>query len=88
MMLAMGYIHIPSIITVSSCIYVLHHINGLYQNVWSRANSCHFFKKIYMLLHDLSWIPIIMQSFTPASCLVFEMHLSKLNKKKKKNFEN
>ena len=52
-----------------------------------------------MLLHDLSWIPIIMQSFTPVSCLVFEMRLSKLNnnnnnnnndnkKKKKKNFEN
>ena len=42
MMLAMGYMHTPSIITVSSCIYGLHHINGLYDNVWPRANSCHF----------------------------------------------
>ena len=32
-----------------------------------------FYKKINMLLHDLSWIPIIMQSFTPVSCLVFEI---------------
>ena len=48
------------------------------------------YKKNNMLLHDLSWIPIIMQSFTPVSGLVFEMRLSKLSnkKKKKKNFEN
>ena len=32
MMLAMGYIHILSIITVGSCIYGFVHINGLYYN--------------------------------------------------------
>ena len=42
MKLAMGYIHIPSFIILGSCIYGLHHINGLYYNVWPRANSCHF----------------------------------------------
>ena len=48
------------------------------------------YKKINMLLHDLSWIPIIMQSFTPVSCLVFEMRQSKLNNNNNnnKNFEN
>ena len=45
------------------------------------------YKKINMLLHDLSWIPIIVQSFNHVSCLVFEIRLSKLNNnnKKKKN---
>ena len=40
--LAMCYIHIPSFIILGSCIYGLRHINGLYHNVWPRANSCHF----------------------------------------------
>ena len=31
-----------------------------------------------MLLHHLSWIPIIMKGFTPVSCLVLEVCLSKL----------
>ena len=88
MKLAMGYIHIPSFIILGPWIYELYHINGLYHNVWPRANSCHFLlftskqnclQKINMLLHDLSWIPIIMQSFTPVSCLVFEIRQSKLN---------
>ena len=63
---------------------------GLYYNVWPRANSCHFllFTNKLMLLHNLSWIPIIIQSLTPVSCLVFEIHQSKLNKKKKTNIEN
>ena len=42
MKLAMGYIHIPSFIILGSCIYGLHHINGLCHNVWPKANSCHF----------------------------------------------
>ena len=42
MKLAMGYTHIPSFIILGSCIYELHHINGLYHNVWPRANSCNF----------------------------------------------
>ena len=46
------------------------------------------YKKINMLLHDLSWIPIIVQSFNPVSCLVFEICLSKLNNNNNKNFEN
>ena len=52
------------------------------------------YKKLNMLLHDLSWIPIIMQSFNPVSCLVFEIRLSKLNNNnnnnnnKKTNLEN
>ena len=50
------------------------------------------YKKINMLLHDLSWIPIIIQSFNPVSCLVFEIRQSKLNNNNnnnnKKNFEN
>ena len=57
----------------------------------TKASSSFFVvnKKINMLLHDLSWIAIIMQSFTPVSCLVFEVCQSKLNKKKKKtNIEN
>ena len=40
--LAMGYIHTPSFIILGSCIYELHQINGLYHNVWPRANFCHF----------------------------------------------
>ena len=47
------------------------------------------YKKINMLLHDLSWIPIIIQSFNPLSCLVFEIRQSKLNNNNnKKNFKN
>ena len=34
--LAMGYKHIPSFIILGSCIYALHHFNGLYHNVWPR----------------------------------------------------
>ena len=41
--LAMGYMSIPSFNILGSCIYELHHINGLYHNVWPKANSCHFF---------------------------------------------
>ena len=61
MKLAMGYIHIPSYIILGSWIYRLHHINGLYHNVWPGENSCHFLlftskqnslKKINMLLHN------------------------------------
>ena len=40
--LAMGYMSLPSFIILGSCIYELHHINGLYHNVWPKANSCHF----------------------------------------------
>ena len=49
-----------------------------------------------MLLHDLSWIPISVQSFISISYPVFEIRLSKLNnnnnnkkkkKKKKKKIE-
>ena len=36
--LTMGYMSIPSV----SCIYELHHINGLYHNVWPKANFCNF----------------------------------------------
>ena len=39
-----------------------------------------------MLLHDLSWIPISVQSFICISYTVVEIRLSKLNNKK--NFEN
>ena len=52
------------------------------------------YKKTDMLLHDLSWIPIMVQSFNPVSCLVFEMRQSKLNNNnnnnnnKKTNIEN
>ena len=42
MKLAMGYMSIPSFIILGSCIYELHHINGLYHNVWPKANFCHF----------------------------------------------
>ena len=42
MKLAMGYIHIPIFIILGSCIYELNQINGLYYNVWLRANFCHF----------------------------------------------
>ena len=40
MKLAMGYIHTPSFIIPGSCIYGLHHINGLsynvhFPNVWA-----------------------------------------------------
>ena len=31
--LAMGYMSIPSFIILGSCVYELHHINGLYNNV-------------------------------------------------------
>ena len=46
------------------------------------------YKKINMLLHDLSWIPIIMQSFNPISCLVFEIRQSKLNNNNNNNNNN
>ena len=97
MKLAMGYMSIPSFIILGSCIYELHHINGLYHNVLPKANFVIFcclqinkivYKKINMLLHDLSWIPIIMQSFTPVSCLVFEICLSKLNNNNNNNNNN
>ena len=87
----MGYMSIPSFIILGSCIYELHHINGLYHNVLPKANFCRLqinkivYKKINMLLHDLSWIPIIMQSFTPVSCVVFEICLSKLNNNNNNN---
>ena len=80
--LAMGYMSIVSFIILCSCIYGLHHINGLYSNVWPKANSCHFLlftskqnclQKISVLLHDLSVLP---------PYLVFEIGLSKLNNKK------
>ena len=35
------------------------------------------YKEIKMLLHDLSWISISVQSFISISFLVFEIHLSK-----------
>ena len=79
----MAYMSIPSFILLSSCIYELHQINGLYHNVWPKVKFLSFSKN-KMLLHNLLWIPIIMQSFTTVSCLVFEMRLSKLNN----NFEN
>ena len=44
------------------------------------------YKKINMLLHDLSWIPIIMQSLNPVSCLVFEIRQSKLNNNNNYNY--
>ena len=74
--LVIGYMSIPRFIIPGSCIYGLYHINCLYHLV--------VYKNINMLLHDLSWIPIIMQSCTPVSCLVFEIRLSKLNNNKKK----
>ena len=42
-----------------------------------------------MLLHDLSWIPTLVQSFISISYLVFEIRLLKLNNNNdnKKNFE-
>ena len=95
------YLLVPSFFIIGSCVYELHHINGLYHNVLPKANFCHFLfftskqnclQKINMLLHDLLWIPIIMQSFTPVSGLVFEIRLSKLknnnNNNKKNKFEN
>ena len=48
--------------------------------------------QIKMLLHDLSWIPIFVQSFISISYLVFEIRLLKLNdnnnNNQKKNFES
>ena len=54
----------------------------IFSDACPRANctskqSC--LQNIYMLLYNLSWIPIIMQRFTPVSCFVFEVHLLKLN---------
>ena len=56
------------------------------------------YKQINMLLHTLSWIPTMVQSFIFIPCAVFEICVLKLNnnnnndkkkkKKKKKNFEN
>ena len=49
------------------------------------------YKQNNILLHDLSWIPIFVQSFISVSFLVFEIRLSKLNNNtndNKKNFEN
>ena len=83
----MGYMSVPSFINLGSCIYELHYINCLYHNVWPKANFL-LFTKINMLLHDPSWIPIIMQSFTPLSFLVFEMRLSKLNNNNNNNNKN
>ena len=40
-----------------------------------------------MLLHDLSWILIFVESFISVSFLVYEIRLSKLNNNNK-NFEN
>ena len=41
-----------------------------------------------MLLHDLSWIPIFVQSFISISYLGFEIRLLKLNNNNNKKFEN
>ena len=49
------------------------------------------YKKTDMLLHDLSWIPIMVQSFNPVSCLVFEIlnnNNNNNNNNKKTNIEN
>ena len=44
MKLAMGYMSIPSYIILGSCIYGLHHINCLYDNILPGTNSCCFLK--------------------------------------------
>ena len=46
------------------------------------------YKNINMLLHDLLWIPIIMPSLTPVSCLVFEIRLSKQTTEQQNNNNN
>ena len=46
------------------------------------------YRQIEMLLHDLSWISIFVQSFFSLSYLVFEIRLSKLNNNNNnENFE-
>ena len=68
--------------------YIAHFI-CLYNNVLPGGL---FVDEIKMLLHDLSWIPIFVQSLISISYLVFEIRLSKLNNnnnnnKKKKKIE-
>ena len=50
------------------------------------------YQEIKMLLHDLSWISIFVQSFTSISYPVFEIRLCKLdnnnNNNNNKNFDN
>ena len=78
----MGYMSTSSFIILGPC--GLHHIIGLYHNLWPGPNFCNFFigKKINMLLYDLSWIEVIMQSLT----LYLVDTLVELNNKK--TFEN
>ena len=82
MKLAMGYIHMPSFIILHSCIYGLHHINGLYYNVWPRANSCHFLS--YLQKNNYALARPVMDSnhhtkFHPCILSGFEICQSKLN---------
>ena len=70
-----------AICTLGFCSFMGYTI-FIFSDACPRANctskqSC--LQNIYMLLYNLSWIPVIMQRFTPVSCFVFEVHLLKLN---------
>ena len=93
----MGCMCVQSFITLGISFTQLAHLICLYNNVLPGAICCclHVNKIVYeeikMLLHDLSWIPIFVQSLISISYLVFEIRLLKLNnnnnKKKKKKIE-
>ena len=61
---------------------------GLFFVVWLFTCKHCLYKQIKMLLHDLSWIPISVQSFISLSHLVFEIRIFKLNdnNNRKKNW--
>ena len=87
----MGCMCVQSFITLGISFTQLAHSICLYNNVLPGAICCclHVNKIVYeeikMLLHDLSWIPISVQSFISISYPVFEIRLSKLNNNNNNN---
>ena len=81
----MGCMCVQRFITLGISFSELEHFICLYHNVLPGAICCclHVNKIVYeeikMLLHDLSWIPIFVQSLIFISYPVFEIRLSKLN---------
>ena len=78
----MGCMCVQSFITLGINFTQLAHFICLYHNVLPGAIVV--YEKIKMLLHDLSRIPLSVQSFISISYPVFEIRLSKLNNNKKK----
>ena len=83
----MGCMCVQSVITLGISFTQLAHIICLYHNVLPGAICCSLhvnsivYEEIKMLLNDLSWIPISVQSFISISYPVCEISLSKLNNK-------